>query len=605
MKQSIIQQAWYLIKQNLFSLVGFEILYKLLLSLAGIPMLLSLLQWSMDISGFHYLDNTTILPYLLKPATLGTLLLISILMTGLTMIEIQAVITCFHASYHHQNISMLSMLFAGLRKTKAIARRKNILLILFVLLIIPLTNTAAVSGMISSIHIPEFILDFILSHHLLSIMFMLLMAGLFMLSLRWALSLHAYTLQGKNFQQARKSSISLLKGKYGKTIGYLMLWQIVLYLFAALMALLISGAAICIIKLFFHDAAGYAIAMESVYLILLVVSAVLFYCSVPFSFALLSAMYYAYATQKKEVIEPYDLRSSSQKKSWLRRIAAGLVLLIVLSNLAGFLYLQDRDYRVLYELRKQPAITAHRGASSIAPENSIPAFEKAIEAKADWIELDVHQTMDGIIVVTHDADIKRIAGVDKKLYEMTYQELQTYDVGSWFSQEYQGLRVATLEEVIQHCKGKIKLNIELKPTGHEVDFEQHVIDLIRQYDLQKDCVVASLHAQTLQNVKAMDPEISTLYIMSVALGNVTAIPFADNFSIEASFIKEDLLTQIHGAGKQLIAWTVNQEENVRAMVQMGVDNIITDDPANVYQLIYESKASNLVVELVSFFFPDR
>ena len=239
------------------------------------------------------------------------------------------------------------------------------------------------------------------------------------------------------------------------------------------------------------------------------------------------------------------------------------------------------------------------------PENSIPAYAAAIEQGADWIELDVHQTADNIVVISHDANIKRISGVDKNIWEMTYAELETYDVGSWFSDEYSYLRLPTLDEVIKLCKGKIKLNIEIKPTGHETDFEKNVIDIVKANGFENDCMLASLDIEALKKVKEIDPNIKTLYDMTVAAGNISEMTFIDGFSIEETFIDYDIVDQIHQNNKKVFVWTVNEPSNIINICKYDIDNILTDDPLTAREVINEEKLSDSTVDFVNLFFKEE
>ena len=239
------------------------------------------------------------------------------------------------------------------------------------------------------------------------------------------------------------------------------------------------------------------------------------------------------------------------------------------------------------------------------PENSIPAYAAAIEQGADWIELDVHQTADNIVVISHDANIKRISGVDKNIWEMTYAELETYDVGSWFSDEYSYLRLPTLDEVIKLCKGKIKLNIEIKPTGHETDFEKNVIDIVKANGFENDCMLASLDIEALKKVKEIDPNIKTLYDMAVAAGNISEMTFIDGFSIEETFIDYDIVDQIHQNNKKVFVWTVNEPSNIINICKYDIDNILTDDPLTAREVINEEKLSDSTVDFVNLFFKEE
>ncbi len=143
-------------------------------------------------------------------------------------------------------------------------------------------------------------------------------------------------------------------------------------------------------------------------------------------------------------------------------------------------------------------------------------------------------------------------------------------------------------------KERIKLNIELKPTGYEKDFEEIVIDTINQKNYKNSCVVTSQEYGTLQRIKEYDQEIKTIYVMSIAFGDITELTEADGFSVEASFITPRLVSMVHNSGKKIFAWTVNTRENMDKMIEMNVDNIVTDNIALAKAAVYESRSGNLV-----------
>ena len=227
------------------------------------------------------------------------------------------------------------------------------------------------------------------------------------------------------------------------------------------------------------------------------------------------------------------------------------------------------------------------------------AFEGAKKLGTDWIELDVQQTKDGKIIVIHDTNFKRTTGVDKNTWELTSDEVKELDAGSWFDEKYKGAKIPFLEEVIEFAKiNNIRLNIELKPTGYETNFEKNVVDIINKTNFKDRCVVTSLVYDVLENVKEYDKDIQTVYVMGLAYGDITALKAANHFSIEASSISKNLVSRIHKEGKQIYAWTVNTEESIQKMVDLNVDNIITDNIELAKDIIYASKTSNVLNEYI-------
>lgn len=217
----------------------------------------------------------------------------------------------------------------------------------------------------------------------------------------------------------------------------------------------------------------------------------------------------------------------------------------------------------------------------------------------DWIELDVQQTKDGKIIVIHDTNFKRTTGVNKNTWELTSDEVKKLDAGSWFDEKYEGEKIPFLEEVIEFAKmNNIRLNIELKPTGHETGFEKNVIDIINKANFKDRCVVTSLVYDVLENVKKYDKDIKTVYVMGLAYGDITALKAADHFSVEATSITENLVSHVHREGKQIYAWTVNTKESIQEMVDLNVDNIVTDNIELAKDIIYASKTSNVLNEYI-------
>lgn len=227
------------------------------------------------------------------------------------------------------------------------------------------------------------------------------------------------------------------------------------------------------------------------------------------------------------------------------------------------------------------------------------AFVGAKELGADWIELDVQQTKDGEIIVIHDTNFKRTTGLDRNTWELTYSEVCQLDAGSFFAPEFQGERIPLLSEVIAFAvENNIKLNIELKPTGHETDFEKNVVDIIRDNDFTEECVVTSQVYQVLENIKSYDTQIKTVYVMSLAYGDITVLEAADHFSVEAANVSNELVSRVHREGKELYVWTVNTGKSIGRMVEMNVDNIITDNISLAKETVYAGKTSDLISEYI-------
>jgi glycerophosphoryl diester phosphodiesterase len=252
---------------------------------------------------------------------------------------------------------------------------------------------------------------------------------------------------------------------------------------------------------------------------------------------------------------------------------AGTVAWVVVSRL-------DMDTEV--------AITAHRGASVAAPENTMAAFRTAMDAGATYIELDVQRTADGRIVVLHDGDVLRMGGDPRKVKDLSAAELQAIDIGRKYGAGFAGEVPPTLEEVIGLVRGRTKINIELKYNVPDPGLAPAVIDLLERENFLDQVVITSLDYAALKQVESLEPSLRTGHIVTAAVGNVLRTE-ADFLSLNSARATASLVRKAHAAGKDVHVWTVNKPEVMLRMIERGVDNIITDDPALLVRVMKERK----------------
>jgi glycerophosphoryl diester phosphodiesterase len=241
----------------------------------------------------------------------------------------------------------------------------------------------------------------------------------------------------------------------------------------------------------------------------------------------------------------------------------------------------------------ETTVTAHRGASTDAPENTLEALSLAIDEGADYVEIDVRLTADGQVVLMHDASTDRTSNENMLISDSTYDQLCQLDIGSWFSEAYAGTQIATLQEAIELCKGKVLMNIEIKPVNGSGELEDTVAEIITEYNMESQCVVTSFNEHSLLRVKAFNPDIVTGYIYTVGYDNDRDYEAMDVLSIDSRYLSKALVTGAHEKGIRVFAWTVNDKSEMRRMIALGVDSIITDRPVLAQQIIYEKAGGGL------------
>lgn len=229
-------------------------------------------------------------------------------------------------------------------------------------------------------------------------------------------------------------------------------------------------------------------------------------------------------------------------------------------------------------------LTAHRGSSRDAPENTISAINLAIQDKADYVEIDVQQTKDGRLVVLHDTNLQRVAGINQQIWELDWEEVRQLDVGSWFNSKFAAERIPLLEAVIKIAKDKIKLNIELKFNGMNTELATEVVKLVGEQEFAAQCVISSANYPALLKVKELNPEIATGLIMPTALPKVAEFK-VDFYSVRPAIATIDFINQAHVQGKQVHVWTINEITEMETFLSRQVDNIITDTPKTLRRLL--------------------
>ena len=276
------------------------------------------------------------------------------------------------------------------------------------------------------------------------------------------------------------------------------------------------------------------------------------------------------------LILPEDSKSPPSREKpaspWTRRLAclSLAVVLLVPPAFWAVLARQSAD-------RPPVQVTAHRGHSRAAPENTLSAVRKAIESGADYAEVDVQQTADGLVVLLHDSDLKRVAADPRTVGELSYEEVRKLEVGSWFDPSFAGERIPTLIEVLNLARGRIKLNIELKTYGPDRQVAAEVARLVCEQGLESDCLLTSFNYLALVEVKRQYPRVRTGLTVAYLLGDVGGLE-VDALSVRADSLSDKVLREARRHGKEVHVWTVNDPGPMVRLMKRGVDNIITDDP---------------------------
>lgn len=270
---------------------------------------------------------------------------------------------------------------------------------------------------------------------------------------------------------------------------------------------------------------------------------------------------------------------SRQRTGGARQACLVLILFLLVSCASGT------------SLPQKFVLVAHRGASHLAPENTLASFALAWPLGADLIEGDFYLTTDGVVVTHHDATTKRTAGVDLRVESQTLADLKALDVGTWKDPKWAGERIPTLEEVLDSVADNKKILIEIKSDARIM---VPLVAVIESSDLSPDqMVVICFNEDVLELAKKSMPHIKTLWLSSFEQGDdgkwtptaeeiiATAMRInADGVHLKAipEVIDRVFVAKLRHADLEFHVWTVDDPELARTMLRLGADSITTNRP---------------------------
>jgi glycerophosphoryl diester phosphodiesterase len=233
-------------------------------------------------------------------------------------------------------------------------------------------------------------------------------------------------------------------------------------------------------------------------------------------------------------------------------------------------------------------IIAHRGASGYAPENTLAAFKKAIELKADYIELDVQLTKDGELVIIHDSNVARTTNGTGEVCELTYEEIRKLDAGKWFHMKFSEQRIPTLQEVITVCSGKIGLLIEIKNPNLYPSIAEKLALELKKNNLDApqndEVIVQSFDFELLKTFNKFAPNIPLGLLVKYRVQGISNIQLKEWSSLvnylnpNKALVTKRFIRRIHSNKLKVFPYTVRDKKSIKRLIDSKVDGIVTDYP---------------------------
>lgn len=581
--------AW----SQFWSLAAIHLTFRLLALAILAPTIGAIIALSIQLSHQKALTDQDIAAFVLSPV--GAIVAIAV---------VSLVIASLILDFTAMSVALLlpdASPIVALRKSVAFVAANFVKLVLFcnglILRVLVISAPfAAVSAYIAFVKLAEFDINYYLTYWppvfvktvvLIGLLLAAMVGTLIFFLSGWAIALHLFLNKKIRVGAALKESRQLLEGHRVDLIVHILIWGAIRFAVLALIALIFSGLTAVAL-----DQSGVNLRVTVIFLLLIfsVWGIVLTGITAMTNGSLASLLlkFFETATGVDSDNQTIITREIHLPKIKLWAIVTGAVAVISIA----FVLLGTLMERVKVNTSVQ--IIAHRGAAALRPENTMASIEKSLEDKTDWVEIDVQESAEGEIIVAHDSDFMKLADNPLKTWESTRAELDRIDIGSWFDPSYANERTPLLVDVLRAAKGRSKVVIELKYYGHNVDLEAEVIRIVEEEQMVDQVSLMSLKYPAVEKLRAMRPEWELGVLAATAVGDVTQLD-ADFLALNSGQISAKLIRHAHKNGKVVYAWTVDDPVQMSSLITMGVDGLITNDPA-LARSVFEYNLSLTSVE---------
>lgn len=555
-----LKGAFYLIWRNKWSFIAIGILLQFVVGI-GAAALTWLFRLAVLLSGEANIDKNNLISVMSHPLSLLALWVFIMVFAFLFMLEMRTLISVIYLSRTDQHLSFKKVLRQSFGRLKDLAGRNLLYFLLYLLLTLPVAGVLIGSTLTDGLYIPTFITGEFEKTTIGSIGLFVVQLTFLYLNLRLIYTVPNLVVEELPFGRALKKSWTMTKRG-----GFRLLWRILSFefLLTFLGILLILGLVFTLTVI---DKEGQYFWVVTIFLVL--IRTFLFIFTVLTKVGSLGII----LDSAWEVPSRSVMRSKGSRKM-KGLFALTVVFLMVQSGISAY------ELATL-KVNDQIKLIAHRGDVSKGVENSLEALEAAAKEKAAYAEIDILLTKDHQFVVMHDYNLKRLAGVDKDVKDMTLAEVQ----GLKIQQDGHTSHIPSFEEYVKRAKElKMPLLVELKSHGGEpANYEDLFVQKMRDLGVEKDYPAMSLDLSVMEKVEKKAPEIKTGYVIPIQFGRFEKVS-VDFFAIEDFSYQKNLVTQAHEMKKELYVWTINDKQKLTKYLQQPIDGLITDELTEAQRL---------------------
>lgn len=587
----IIQDSFKDFKADLKKYIIFEGVYTLITSIIFIPLISYIFHLIMRGIGSGSLLNRQVFKIGLNYRGILGLIAILILSTVVVFIEYGSLIVMSQKKYYGKQVSISDAFLTSVNNIPKIFNFGMIRLAVLFLLIIPFLEVPIPSKIAKEVVVPKFVMEAILDSNMLLILYIIGVVLVFYVFMRWVFTIHCVIIEGKDTKEAVMTSLKLTKNRKINILLRLVLLNIVF--FAAIFVILVMAALGINLTGKLLNLNPKDVMTQSVFLVIM--SAVTFLLTLivtPMNMIFLTRLYYNLREgQDGQVEDTLVLIQNARLNKFEIGVSnffkgkRGLVISLITIVIIAFGFIDSTITKGVIHLGRDINIAGHKGDCVDAPENSIAGIMMAFDKGADFAEIDVQLSKDGVVVLCHDKSLKRVAGISSNVADLTYEQLSNVDIGSVFSERYEGETIPSLEEALVAAKGRLKLIVELKTYADDgTALAKEVVRLIEKYDMVDDCCIQSLDYNALEAVRRENGDIKLGQIIIISAGDLSNLD-VDFYTVEQTILSNKLVRDIHKLNREVWAWTVNGKDDIMNALSYNIDGIITDYPERIREMI--------------------
>ena len=540
-----------------FTYISIAAIIQLML-ICGLWLISRIFQLALTLAGEEHLDKNNILHILTNPYSFVILNLLVLIVAFFMFIEFSILTFTIYGQLTEKQYSFRSILDNAWTKTKNLAGFQTLFFIFYFLITIPTINLGVKSVLAKNLFIPKFISSEIMKTNSGLIVWGLIMIVFAYLNLRLIFTLPLTAVGDENILDSIKRSWELTKTGKRKLVLTILLFEIIYLLIAAVLTGVITY--ICI----YFDNDGNNPIIQTLFFSS--ISGIIFFLGVISKVTVITSLITVLIDHNEISEELVNNLNENKKKS--RLVVTLTTVIIVVAVLVNGFNIYGNG------VNKNIETIAHRGYVAKGVENSIEALEGAAEIGADYVEFDIILTKDNKFVVMHDYNLKRLAGVNKRVQDMNFDEV----VGLTIKQGDYTSKIPSLEEFINKAKElNMKLVIELKPHGAEPsNYIDILIGEIKRLKLE-NYKFMSLNSKVMEELETKVPNLETGYVIPLQFGNFHHSNI-DFFVIEDFSYRDRLVEQARKENKHVFVWTINNPALITKYLQSPADGIITDEP---------------------------